>query len=135
MRKKKERKKEKLPPSPRVPLRRHVSQKSRGLQGLARGYYYVSCRYSTREKLLDILRSKVIGEKDEETIDQGSIKVKRARSVSSDEEDELDGPARQQEDEDDDGDVDGDKGTTFTEKIDRFAVENGGKLSGPVTDL
>lgn len=86
----------------------------------------------------------MIGTTDQETGDAVGTKVKRLRNASTssseqdlDEEEEED-EERQRDDEEDDGNVDDDgKGTPYREKIaDRLPViENGIKLSGPVTDL
>ena len=87
----------------------------------------------------------MIGTTDQETGDPVGTKVKRLRNASTssseqdlDEEEEGD-EGRQRDDEEDDGNVDDDdgKGTPYREKVaDRMPViENGIKLSGPVTDL
>ncbi|XP_076238514.1 uncharacterized protein LOC143181792 [Calliopsis andreniformis] len=80
------------------------------------------------EKLLDILRNKVIDAVDGKQSKDGPglIKAKRARNVEEEEEEEE----RNQEDEED-GDVDGEREVRVTDRL----LENGINLSGPVTDL
>ncbi|XP_017794506.1 PREDICTED: uncharacterized protein LOC108576096 [Habropoda laboriosa] len=89
---------------------------------------------STLEKLLDILRNKMAGVADQGTV-AGLINAKRARNASSSSEGEQEDEG--EEDEEDDGNVDDDGDTVYKEKVhERLSmIENGIKLSGPVTDL
>ncbi|CAL7939508.1 unnamed protein product [Xylocopa violacea] len=100
---------------------------------------------STLEKLLGILRNKMIGTADQSTT-PGLVNAKRVRNAlpsSVDEEDEGEedegdhGKGMRRGEEEDDGNVDVDARSTCKEKLPEWfsMIENGIKLSGPVTDL
>lgn len=86
--------------------------------------------FARLEKLLDILRNKVIdaadGEQSKDPGNPSSVKVRPARSVS--------GLEAEQDAEKREEDEDGDEEASFREKV-AALVENGIKVSGPVTDL
>ena len=87
------------------------------------------------EKRLGVQRNKMIGATDGDPGVDGPSLARARRGGSSSSEGEQDEAGKQQEDEEDDGDVDGDNRAVFRESVlDRF-MENGIKLSGPVTDL
>lgn len=108
---------------------------------------FIDSWFVRREKLLDILRNKMIDPADQGGTIPSLVNVKRSRNASSssedEEEDEEEGDkknnqeGRQRKDEEDDGKVDEQGGTAYREKVPEWLsmIENGIKLSGPVTDL